>query len=269
MKGHVGEILKIDLTSKSSTTITTSKYEQWVGGIGMATALFWDEIDKDYLARSKDITGFEPENVVCVVPGVLTGTLAPSGGRCEVCGIGPESYPRPLFTRGNLGGRFGAMLKFAGFDGLVITGKAESPVWLDIRDNDIQIRDAKNLWGLNTFETQEEVWKMVKEEGYGDWYGMGSARRDRGRTTQRPAILTIGQIGERLGRIACLIHDAGNAAGQGGFGAVFGSKNLKAISVIGTGSVDVADPRGLIEARQWLAKYNFDVDTAEKKSMAW
>ena len=267
MKGHVGGILRIDLTGRSVTTIPTSKYEQWVGGIGIGTALFWDEIDKDYLAKSKDTTGFEPENVVCIVPGVLTGTLAPSGGRCEVCGIAPESYPRPLFTRSNFGGRFGAMLKFAGFDGMVVTGKADQPVWLDIRDKDVKFRDANGLWGLNTFETQEEIWKKVNEEGYGDWYG-ASTRRDDGRTTQRPAVLTIGQTGEKLGRIACLVHDAGNAAGQGGFGGVFGSKNLKAISVIGTGAVDVADPRGLIEARQWLAKYGFDTDTARKKSMA-
>jgi aldehyde:ferredoxin oxidoreductase len=265
MKGHVGEILKIDLTARAVTTIPTSDYEQWVGGIGMATALFWDEVDKDYLTKA-DLTGFEPENVVCIFPGVLTGTLAPSGGRTEICGIGPEAYPISMFTRGNFGGRWGAMLKYAGFDGMVITGKADSPVWIDIRDNDVQIRDGAALWGLNTFETQEDIWQTVSAEGYDDWYSMGGAR-DQGRSTQRPAVLTMGVLGERLGRISCLIHDAGNAAGQGGFGAVFGSKNLKAISVIGTGGVDVANPQALIEARQWLAKYNFDSDTGEKKSM--
>lgn len=266
MKGHVGEILKVDLTTKTVSTIPTSRYEKWVGGIGIGTALFWDEIDKDYLA-SEDMTGFEPENVLCIMPGILTGTLAPSGGRTEVCGIGPEAYPIPLFTRSNFGGRWGAMLKYAGFDAMVITGKADAPVWIDIRDKDVQIRDGVNVWGLSTSETQEEIWQTVNAEGYSDWYEMGNTR-DGGRTTQRPAVITMGALGERLGRIACLIHDAGNAAGQGGFGAVFGSKNLKAISVIGTGDVEVAHPAELIEARQWLARYNFDTETAEVKSLA-
>lgn len=265
MKGHVGELLRIDLTSRSITTIPTSKYEKWVGGLGMGTALFWDEIDKDYLANSANTTGFEPDNVVCLMPGVLDGTLAPSGGRTEVCGVAPESYPRPLFTRSNFGGRWGAMLKFAGFDGIVIKGKANAPVWLDIRDKNVQIRDAAGLWGLNAFETQEQIWSQVTSS-YGDWYGSGATPWD-GRTTQRSAVVTMGKIGETLGRLACLTHDAGNCAGQGGFGGVFGSKNLKAISVIGSGSVEVADPVGMIQARQWLAKYSYDTDTAIKKSM--
>ncbi|MHB9003060.1 MAG: aldehyde ferredoxin oxidoreductase N-terminal domain-containing protein [Coriobacteriia bacterium] len=267
MKGHVGEILRIDLTTRTVDTLPTSKYEQWVGGTGMGTALFWDEVDKEYLAGDGDTTGFEPENVVCIVPGVLTGTLAPSGGRTEVCGLAPEAYPKALYTRGNFGGRFGPMLKYAGFDAVVIKGKADSPVWIDIRDKDVQIKDAKGLWGLNTYETQEDIWQTVSADGYGDWYG-NSTSRDQGRTTQRSAVLTMGALGEKLGRIACLIHDAGNAVGQGGFGAVFGSKNLKAISVIGTGDVEVANPKALIEARKWLFKYAFDTDTAEAKSMA-
>lgn len=268
MKGHVGNILKIDLTTKSIITIPTQKYEQWVGGIGIGTALFWDEIDKDYLANSANTTGFEPENVLCVIPGVLTGTLAPSGGRTEVCGIGPESYPRPQFTRGNFGGRFGPMLKFAGYDGIVVTGKSNKPVWIDIRDKEVIIKDATNLWGLGAYETQEEIWREVNSEGYEDWFRVGSGRKA-GRSTQRPAVLTTGQSGERLARISCLIHDAGNSVGQGGFGAVFGSKNLKAISVIGTGAVEVADPKGLILARKWLEKYNFDVDNGIRKSMCY
>lgn len=265
MKGHMGKILRLDLDNRSFSSIDTSKYEKWVGGIGIGLALFWDEVDKNYLTRAEESTGFEPENVICLMTGPLQGTLAPNGGRTEVCGIGPESYPRPQFTRGNFGGRFAAMLKFAGWDGIVIKGKADRPVWIDIRDGEVRVNEANHLWGLGTYDTQEEIWREVHAQGYQQWY-MTNSGRDSGRTTQRPAIVTIGQAGENLARLGCLIHDAGNAAGQGGFGAVFGSKNLKAISVIGTGSVEVADPAGLLEAREWLLKYNYDVDSGARKT---
>src|SRR5574340_1825214 len=125
MKGQMGKILRLDLTTGTADTIDTAKYEDWVGGCGMGTALFWDEVDKDYLAKAADTTGFEPENVVCLMSGPMQGTLAPNGGRTEVLGVSPESNPRPQFTRSNMGGRFSAMMKFAGYDGVVVKGKAE------------------------------------------------------------------------------------------------------------------------------------------------
>jgi aldehyde:ferredoxin oxidoreductase len=100
----------------------------------------------------------------------------------------------------------------------------------------------------------------MEGQSFGDWMKVGG-KGSEVRTTQRPAVLTIGPSGENLGRIACLIHDVANASGQGGFGGVWGSKNLKAISVIGTGSVNVADPDALMESRIWANKeYAFNVD---------
>jgi len=246
MNGYLGKILRVNLTDRKISTLNTKDYEPWVGGHGMGSAIFWD------LVKDKAISGFDPRNVVTIMTSPLTGTLAPgASGRTELQGIGVQSYPIEWFTRSNFGGRFGAMLKYAGWDGIVIEGKADKPVWIDIRDGDVRIKDAKRLWGLDTWKTQEEIWQEVGGDGkYGKWIVPGAADKG-GRTTQRPAVLAIGPAGENLCRIACIIHDAGNASGQGGFGAVWGSKNLKAISVVGTGSIKIADPKALMDARLW------------------
>ena len=260
MNGYVEKILRLDLTSRRISTIATRDYEKWGGGHGIGSAIFFD------LVKDKAISAFDPRNVVTIMTSPLTGTLAPSAGRTEVQGIGPQSYPIEWFTRSNFGGRFGSMLKYASWDGVVIEGKADNPVWVDIRNSQVRIRDARSLWGLDTWETQQEIWKEIgRGENYNDWRDM-TLREHGQRTTQRPAILTIGQAGENLSRIASLIHDAGNAAGQGGFGGVWGSKNLKAISVIGTGSVGVANPNALMEARSWILRnYSYNVDDPVKR----
>jgi aldehyde:ferredoxin oxidoreductase len=260
MDGFRGKILRLNLTNGRVSFIDTREYAEWVGGHGIGSAIFWN------LVKDKTIDGFDEGNVVTIMTSPLTGTLAPGGAsRVEVQCIGVQSYPVGWFTRSNLGGRFGPMLKYAGWDGIVIEGKADKPVWVDIRDQTIRIRDADDLWGLGTWETQRRVWKYVTgTSSLGGWVEMGDSPRN-GRTTQKPAVMAIGPAGENLARVAAIIHDAGNAAGQGGFGAVWGAKKLKAISVIGTGSVRVADPAALLEARLWAKKnYSISVDDAEK-----
>lgn len=254
MNGYAGKILRLNLTARSVSTIDTKDYEGWVGGHGMGSAIFWD------LVPDKKISGFDERNVVTIMTSPLTGTLAPGGAsRTEMQGIGVQSSPIGWFTRSNLGGRFGAMLKYAGWDGVVIEGKADKPVWVDIRDSEVTIRDAKGLWGKDTRETQKKIWREVSGDS-GGWSEPGGSAA-LGRTTQKPAVMAIGPAGENLARIAAVIHDAGNAAGQGGFGAVWGAKNLKAISVIGTGSIEIADPEALLEARAWAKKnYSFDLN---------
>ena len=260
MNGYAGKILKVDLSTKKIETVPTKKYEQWIGGHGMGSAIFWD------LVKDKTIDGFNPKNVVTLMTSPLSGTLVPgASGRTEVQGIGVQSYPIGWFTRSNFGGRFSAMMKFAGWDGIVIEGKSDSPVWIDIRDGKVKIQSAKKIWGKDTWETQEQIWDEVMKGGnFSEWIKMGP-EEDAERTTQRPAVLAIGPAGENLSRVACLIHDASNAAGQGGFGAVWGSKNLKAISVIGTGEVKVNDPKALMAARLWQKKnYAFDLKDLKK-----
>lgn len=244
--GYAGKILRVDLTARKITTIPTRKYEHWVGGHGMGSAIFFD------LVKDKTIDGFDPANVVTLMTSPLSGTLVPAAsGRTEVQGIGVQSYPIGWFTRSNFGGRFSSMLKFAGWDGIVLEGKAVRPVWIDIRNGSVKIKDAGGLWGKDAWETQKAIHKTVLEgQGFGDWM-VPDKEHDSESTTQKPAVLAIGQAGENLSRMACLIHDASNAAGQGGFGAVWGSKNLKAISVIGTGAIPIHDPKQLMAARLW------------------
>jgi aldehyde:ferredoxin oxidoreductase len=163
------------------------------------------------------------------------------------------------------------MLKYAGWDGIVIQGKADSQVWIDIRDQDVSIRECEplKLWGTTTWECQQIIWEAVAGHGaYKDWYQINkkTSAPDGHATVQRPAVLAVGPAGENLSRMACLIHDAGNAAGQGGFGAVFGAKGLKAVSVLGTGSIKVHDPKALLASRVWLKRnYSFDLDDLKLK----
>ena len=260
MNGYAGKILKLDLTERKVGTIPTSKYQHWMGGHGMGSAIFFD------LVKDKTIDGFDPANVVTMMTSPLSGTLVPAAsGRTEVQGIGVQSYPIGWFTRSNFGGRFSTMLKLAGWDGVVIQGKADEPVWIDIRDDNVRIRDCAplSLWGKETWDCQEIIWEEVAVGGkYGDW--SNPSGKEGGKTTQRPAVVTIGPAGENQSRLACLIHDASNAAGQGGFGAVFGAKSLKALSVIGTGQVEINDPKMLMATRLWQ-KENYAFDLAHLK----
>ena len=254
--GYAGRILRLNLTNRSVSAIDTSQYEEWGGGHGIGSAIFWD------LCEDKAISGFDPRNVVTIMASPLAGTLSPSSGRCEVQGIGPQGYPIEWFTRSSFGGRFAAQLKYAGWDGIVIEGRADAPVWVNVVNDRVTFEDASGLWGLNTRETQEDIWRKVTGGRFNDWQEAGGTY-----TTQRPAVLCIGQAGENLSRMAVLVHDGGNAAGQGGFGGVFGAKNLKAISIRGTGGVEVADPQALIEAWLWhRANFQFNVDDPRHES---
>ena len=158
MNGYAGKILKLDLTDRKIDTIPTSDYQEWMGGHGMGSAIFFD------LVKDKTIDGFDPANVVTMMTSPLSATIAPAAsGRMEIQGIGVQSYPIGWFTRSNLGGRFSGMLKFAGWDGIVIRGKAEHTVWIDIRDGEVFIRDCAplSLWGKETWECQKIIWQAV------------------------------------------------------------------------------------------------------------
>jgi aldehyde:ferredoxin oxidoreductase len=223
--------------------IDTEQYEEWGGGHGLGSAIFWD------LCRDKMIDGFDPRNIITIMTSPLSGTLAPGvSGRCEVQGIGVQAYPVGWFTKSNFGGRFCGMLKAAGWDGIVIEGAAEAPVWVNIINDKVTFEDARGLWGVDTWETQQKIWQAVTGQAkFGEWVSINGAQ-----TTQRPAVLCTGPAGEHLSRSAILLHETGHGASQGGFGAVWGAKNLKAISVQGTGSIKIADPRALMDARLWF-----------------
>jgi aldehyde:ferredoxin oxidoreductase len=242
--GYAGKILKVNLSTREISTIDTAKYEEFGGGVGIAAAIFWDVAVEPGDWDLQD--AYDPRNVISLMSGPLAATGVPGAGRTSISAIAPETFPTPLFHRTSLGGRFATMLKLAGWDGVVVHGKSDKPVWINIINDKVIIEDAKALWGLNTFETQGQITSMVGgRTRFGDeWMQIGDSC-----TTTRPQIVCIGPVGESMARVASLIHGSGVSARTGGFGGVFGSKRLKAISVVGTGSIQAADPKALVDAR--------------------
>ena len=205
--GWAGKILRVDLTSGETWTDDTAKYvPKFIGGIGLGWKIMWEEV-------GPDIRAFDPENRLIFAIGPATGSDTPTSGRTETISKSPHTYPVEMVTRSGFGGGFGAELKFAGYDAIVIHGKAKNPVYLSIRNDKAELKDATHLWGKDTFTAQNQ---MAREMG-----GEGQT-------------LAIGLAGENLSRLGAIISDTGHGSGQGGFGAVMGSKNLKGVVVRGT-----------------------------------
>ena len=219
MYGWTGKLLRVDLTAGRVSTTDTAQYvPQFIGGMGIAAKIAWDEI-------KPGTDAFDPENMLFLMIGPLTGTLASGASRVLVAGIAPQQKPS-VFSRSGMGGHWGAEVKFSGFDGIIVQGRAEKPVYLWVHDGEAEIRDASDLWGTGTYSTTSLL---------------------RARHGEKTRVISCGQAGERLSRIACIQTETGNAAGQGGFGGVMGSKNLKAIAVHGTLGVKIADPKRLLD----------------------
>ena len=218
--GWMGKILDVDLSARETSVRDTMPYaHDYIGGRALASRIAWDEIPAG-------IDAYDPENRVIVATGPLTGTLAPTAGRTVMTSISPRVYPKPWYTFSTLGGWFGPEMKYAGFDAIVINGQADTPVYLEIQDDRARLVDARHLWGLDARETQLTLKKQLGSQAQ---------------------VLTIGPGGENLVRFATVQHAEENAAGHSGFGAVWGSKNLKAIAVRGTGGVAVANPDALLK----------------------
>jgi len=233
--GWAGKVLWVDLTGGKITRVPTSDFEpeKFIGGVGLNSKIFWE------LGCPK-VDAFHPDSPLILSTGPLTGASGPFT-RATICAIAPQCYPEELFTYSGFGGKFPAELKYAGYDGIVIVGKAPEPVYLSILDGDVEIKDARNLWGLDTFETQQVLTD----------------------THPRASALVIGPAGENLSRMAIIINETSGAAGQGGYGAVMGSKNLKAIVTRGTGTFKIARPDDFMElfrqrkaAGDWVAGPN-------------
>jgi aldehyde:ferredoxin oxidoreductase len=218
MNGWVGNICKIDLTSGEIATEPTEAYvDQYLGGRGLGVRLIYD----NYVPGTDAL---DPRNPLIFNTGPLTGTALPGSGRVDVTALSPMSQLR---AKSNFGAYWGPELKFAGYDHLMVTGKAEKPCYIWIKEGQVTIRDASHLWGKDTFTTQ----KMIQQE-LGD---------------PEIKVVCIGPAGEKQVRFACLLTETGDAAGRSGMGAVMGSKNLKAIAVRATGGVMVARPREFLD----------------------
>ena len=220
--GYTGKILRVDLSSGATSTVPTSDYTQKFGGArGIGTKIYWDEVPPE-------IGAFDPENRLIFITGPSTG-IPPLGSRTQIYGKTQHNMPEG-FCYANFGGSWGAFLKFAGFDGLIIQGKAEKPVYLFVNDGTIEIRDASHLWGKGSVDVN----KVLKQE-------LGSKVR----------VVAIGPAGENMVRFANLMADV-DTSGSGGFATVMGSKNLKAIAVTGSGKVEPANREKLKEVTEYF-----------------
>ena len=191
--------------------------ESFIGGRGINVKIVYDEI-------RRDIAPFDPENIICIGTGVLTGSPAPSSARSAITAMSP----RGLLDSSGIGGFVGSELKFAGYDHIIIQGKSDQPAYINITNDGAEIKDARHLWGKDPWQTQQ----LLRAE-----------LRDRDVQS-----LSIGQAGENLVHFACVMTGKlSSAAGRCGMGAIMGSKNLKAVAVRGKGSVAVAEPDKFLE----------------------
>lgn len=219
MNGWVGQVLRVNLGNGAITKspLDARLAHDFIGARGLGTKMLFDEIDPA-------IDPLSPGNKLIFASGPMTGTFAPSAGRYDVVTKGPLTG---TIAASNSGGTWGPELKFAGYDVLVIEGRSDKPVYLWIHDGQVELRDAAALWGKEVPETTEAVCAA---------------------TTVDAKVACIGPAGENLSMIAAIMNDMHRAAGRTGVGAVMGSKNLKAIAVRGTGSVEVADAKAFTEA---------------------
>ncbi|MHB1417928.1 MAG: aldehyde ferredoxin oxidoreductase family protein [Chloroflexota bacterium] len=212
--GYWGKILRVDLSNNRVDVEEQgdSFYRRYFGGMG---------VDAHYLLSElkAGVDPLGPDNVLVFAPGVITGVPLAGTGRNSV---GAKSPMSGAFGRSEVGGFLGAELKRAGFDAIVIQGRAEHPVYLWVHDGEAEIRDARHLWGKETKESQAAIQAELGDKMI--------------RTAQ------IGPGGEQLVRFACVINDLRHAAGRTGMGAVMGSKNLKAVAARGRLAVPLADP---------------------------
>lgn len=194
------KMLRVNLTDRTIKTedLDEKLAKKFLGGRGLGTKILYDE-------GVATVEPLSPENKLIFINGPLTGANVPTGGRYMVVTKAPLNN---MIASSNSGGVWGARLKYAGYDALIVEGKAKAPVYLVIDDEHVEIKDAAELWGKTSEQTEE----VLKEE-----YGKNAS------------VLNIGPAGENLSLLACIINEADRAAGRTGVGAVMGSKNLKAV----------------------------------------
>ena len=219
--GYMGKILNVDLSSArtSDEALPESLLRDYLGGYGLGARLLYDRVP-----AGADPLG--PANILGFLTGPLTGTNALIGSRFVVVGKSPKTG---TWGDANCGGQFGPYLKFAGYDGVLVSGISPKPVYILIEDGVASIQDASEVWGKKTAETEA---LLKKKHG------------------EKAQVALIGPAGEQVSLLACVMNDEGRAAGRSGLGAVMGAKRLKAIVVVGAQTVSVADDERLRELRR-------------------
>lgn len=227
MKGFTGKLLRVDLDKGevAPDRLEEDLVRRYIGGSGMAAYFMHQEGDLQADPLS-------PANPLMFMNGPLTGTNFPGSGRSSVAALSPLTG---LWGECNVGGAFGAAMKLAGYDGVIVTGKAERPVFLWVDGDRAELRDASSLWGLDSYETSQRLQEELRGEG-------GLVRT-----------MQIGRAGENQVRLANIVNEMGSVAGRCGLGAVMGGKNLKAVAVRCGGKMEYADPQRAGEIRKELA----------------
>ncbi|MBI4285000.1 MAG: hypothetical protein HY670_03745 [Chloroflexi bacterium] len=253
--GYAGRVLKADLSSGNVSEIPTADYaDRLIGGRGIGARIYWDEVPPEAGA-------LDPANVLIFNSGPFAGFPGLAASRWHICGKSPVNHPN-TFSYANCGGSWGVYLKFAGYDGLILQGQAERPVYLLIRDGHAEIRDATDLWGQNAVATREIL---------------------KGRHGKETRVATIGPAGENQVGMAVILADD-DAAGSAGFGAVMGAKKIKAVCVQGGKKPVVAHPQRLADLRKrirelrpepttiWTGGYHdtfMETSPKFKKTLCW
>jgi aldehyde:ferredoxin oxidoreductase len=239
--GYAGRILRINLATDEISYVQIGNYlPQYIGGRGVCYKIFWDEV-------APEVKAFDPGNKFILMTGPTTATGIPTGGRIVIAGVSPQCNPEQ-FTWSGMGGWFGAELKYAGYDGLILEGKAAKPSYIWINDEKVQIRDAEecNLWGQYTYDAQ-----LTLEAIHG------------------PDVksIVIGPAGENLSRMAIVATANETAAAKGGFGAVLGSKLIKAITVRGTGAIEPAHVDQVLALRKKMGRPQYITNPVKTSPM--
>lgn len=217
--GYKGKILRVNLTEAKFKieNLPEEWIKPYIGGDGFGAKLLFEELP----------AGIDPlgdQNKLIIATGPITGTMWPMSGRTVLISKAPLTG---IWGESHVGGFLGAELKYAGYDMLVIEGKSEEPVYIDIHDSDLQLRDAKNKWGLTT----DKVTTAIKKDKH----------------DPDVQVAAIGPAGERKVRYASVMINHARAAGRTGMGAVLGSKNVKAVAIRGHGAVEVHDLEGFMK----------------------
>lgn len=220
--GYAGKIAFVDLTTGEIETepLDMDLAQQYIGGAGLGVRILFER-------QKKGIDPLGPENILGFTTGPLTGTKTPTGARYMAVGKSPLTGG---WGDANSGGYFGSELKNAGWDAIFFKGSAQSPKYLMISDDRIELRDASHLWGQDTVDTEAAIQKQANDK--------------------KIRVACIGPASEKLSLISGIVNDRGRVAARSGLGAVMGSKKLKAVAVRGTSKITVSDKDALSRIRK-------------------
>ncbi|MFR8300816.1 MAG: aldehyde ferredoxin oxidoreductase N-terminal domain-containing protein, partial [Gordonibacter urolithinfaciens] len=222
--GWAGKILRVNLSTGSVTTQPTDPYKEYIGGMGLANKIMFDEVPAG-------TDPFSPENKIVFAVGPLTASGVPLAGRTTICSLSTFSKDH-LIVDAHCGGMLGAKIKLAGYDAIVVEGASSKPVYLNIKNDQVTIKDASGVWGLGTRAATEALCRKESVQA---------------------CVAAIGPSGENLTPYSCIINSRNHSAGAG-TGAVMGSKMLKALVVEGDGSVNVKDPQTVADLSDYMLR---------------